>query len=223
MGLNRMCISASFFLLAFIFYEKDGITLKTIVLCILSILFHYGAIIITVPFIYYFVINKKNYKKPGLLFGAIASIIAYFLIIGVFPFLLSILSQTKYLGYIKNFAFSFNNVKSVIYFIPLFLLYFIFGWNKTIYGDNEKKKISYYFLIFMFSIMFSGAYRFGLYIIPLVASSYDGYFKRISYRPKGSVYFINAIFIVVLILYCYMVYFDSIFITDYIVPYGFSL
>lgn len=223
MGLNRMAIAVNCLTIGILKYFKNKRGFRFIITCVCASLFHYSALIVSVLFIYLFVLKKnKQINYVILKIGCVLPVAGFIALKMASAMLLSILPE-KYKGYLTNITFNISYLKNIIYILPLFIIYIYFEANKILKREDEKRVISKTMAIILFftifTMFFDGAFRFTFYFNFLIAFLYAFYLKKVRIFAYDCKVLIGIGYVIILLLYAVVVFFDSIYITNFIVPF----
>ncbi|MCI9532381.1 MAG: EpsG family protein [Lachnospiraceae bacterium] len=220
MGLNRMCIAIGIFTIAFINYLQKQNSIRFIISLIVCSLFHYSAVLILCLAIFLFVIkHNKKINNLVIYLGYVVPIFLFVLLKIFQDMLANKFLSTKYSIYVEV-GFSVSNIISVIYVLPLIVAYFFIGFKrKNVFEEILlEKQMAISILTFHLSCFFVGAFRFNFYMNYFVAYMYAMLFNRFKFTPRFGKFIFEALFVLLITIYSIVVFFDSPYITEKIVP-----
>lgn len=218
MGLIRISISISIFIISILNFIKKKQKRNLCIGFIISSMFHYSAICIIFILFYVFIVSKNNYNDKKIISQIISFVVIIFVFINIIsPYLLNIVSY-KYIGYLNNFGFHWSSIINIIYVLPLILFCTIF-WKKIVHFIDIRL-VAVVILVTIISTTFVGSFRFIFFINYLIGYMYALFFNKIKVNLIKFKLLLKAIYIILLVIYAYITFFDSIYITPFIIPFG---
>ena len=218
-GITRFSAAAGLLCIAFTDFNK---TKRYFILVILATMSHYTAI---VGVLIYFTYKAKS----SITFRNIIIISIGFYIFGlVFSRYGSGLPLGIYrLASYVHLSLNFGAIKNVVLAIPA-IIFLFFNYDELVNIDYEiknVKKIILLMIIFIFaSFLMEGVFRLCWYFYIFVAYIY-ALILPLKFGPNlhyfGSITILKCILVIIGMAYINMVFFDSLYVTQYILPFSF--
>ena len=216
-GLARISIAIGIVSYAFTVLERKY---KPLILILIACFFHYSSIITVLVYISYK--NKRNVSFKNILYIIVGMLTLSFIInrFGeVLPYAIM-----RYAGYVE-LSFCLGNITSVVILLPALILWGLFkGGYKALYKekyvfyDNIVKIV---FGLICLSLLFNGVFRLAFFYYPIIAKIYFDFRRVLAITNQGAVVpMYTGLFSVVGLVYVSVVFYDSPFITNLIIPFS---